>query len=76
MSIVLDMPRPVPSTVRFGGALLEQALREDAQREAGRRPQTLDELMAERLELALAAGENPPRRRPAAGQIWSVADSA
>ena len=57
MSIVIDMSRHMRTTVRLDDALLEQA-----QREARRRGQTLTALMAEGLRLILAKGTASPRR--------------
>jgi len=59
MSIVSDMSRHMRTTVRLDDALLEQA-----QREARRRGQTLTALMAEGLRLVLATGTATTRRRP------------
>jgi len=61
MSITIDMSRHMRTTVRLDDALLDQA-----QREARRRGQTLTALMAEGLRLVLAKGTAPPKRHPAA----------
>ena len=61
MSIIIDMSRHMRTTVRLDDALLEQA-----QREAKRRGHTLTALMAEGLRLILAKGTAPPKRHPVA----------
>jgi len=55
MSTVIDMSRHMRTTVRLDDALLEQA-----QREARRRGQTLTSLLAEGLRLVLARGTPAP----------------
>ena len=57
MSIVIDMSRHMRTTVRLDDALLDQA-----QREARRRGQTLTSLLSEGLRLVLAKGTVAPKR--------------
>lgn len=59
MSIIIDMSGHMRTTVRLDDALLDQA-----QREAKRRGQTLTALMAEGLRLVLAKGTAATKRRP------------
>lgn len=61
MSIVIDMSRHMRTTVRLDDALLEQA-----QREARRRGQTLTSLLAEGLRQVLARGTAAPKRHAVA----------
>lgn len=61
MSIVIDMSRHMRTTVRLDDALMEQA-----RREARKRGQTLTALVSEGLRLMLAKGTVAPRRRPLA----------
>ena len=57
MSIISDISRHMRTTVRLDDALLEQA-----QREARRRGQTFTALMTEGLRLILAKGTAAPKR--------------
>jgi len=61
MSIVIDMSRHMRTTVRLDDALMDQA-----RREARRRGQTLTALVSEGLRLVLAKGSVVARRRPVA----------